>query len=390
MSDSSIAGNSPEVRTKLDAVSPSLYGNLKLWRVGKSCPLQFLWRGKPMLAPNPAAKLGDIVHGLMKMAPSSQRGIDARTLWETARAEVEAGLRRHWPNWGLLPLDQKARGYELKRQMTLRSITQILARRDASSGAPAASGQVLREEELKSSDGILKGQIDLAEERPEGWVLTDFKSGEVLEDDGDEGFQVKESYALQLLLYACLLQEARGITINQAVLKTLDGKEYPVELDESRVTQAGVEARQLLQAFNGHVQNNPLPESLCVPMPSSRAEGVFGCVGCLFRPACKGYKEKKKTASLGGFWPRDVWGSVVSVTRLAGRVELEIQSDNDMRDEHDQRVDAIMRVSLEDSVDRHPALKNVGEGRVVGVYDYLKGRSSSVAQDGPRTCVYSG
>lgn len=342
-----------------------------------------------MLAPNPAAKLGEIVHELMKMAPSGQPGTDAGTLWESARAIVEQELRGHWPSWGLVPLSQKVRGYELKRQMTLRSITKILARREGPPSPSAASVQVLREVDLKSSDGTLKGRIDLAEARPKGWVLTDFKSGEVLEDDGEEGMQIKESYGLQLLLYACLLKEVKGITINQAVLKTLDGKEYPVDLDEARVSQAGIEARQLLQELNSHIQANPSPELLCVPMPSSRARGVFGCAGCQFRPACKCYEKTNKTAALGEFWPRDAWGSVISVKRLAGRVELKIQNDNDVRDEHGQRMNAVLRVSLEDHEKRHPALTNIGQGKVVKVYDYIKSQFSGIANDGPRTCVYT-
>ena len=380
--------NSPKIRRKLDTVSPSLYGNLKLWKDGRFCPLQLLWRGKPLLAPYPAARLGDIVHKLMDKAHLAQSRSDLDKLWENASAEVENELCAHWTTRSLVPLSRKTKGYELKRQMTLRRVYKILDGRKDSAETSANPVKVLREKLIESKDGTLKGRVDLAEERPGGWVLTDFKSGELLEDDGDEKMRVKESYELQLLLYAHLFKEAKGITIKKAVLKTLDGKEYPVELNERSVNQAGTEARQLLQDLNNHIQEDSLPQDLCVPMPISCEEGVFGCAGCLFRPACKGYREEKKSVTPGKPWPRDAWGRIMSIKRSGGRVELEIQNNNDVRDEQGHRIEGILHVNLEDSTTRHPALDDLQEGHSIEIYEYLRCRSRGVAQDGARTCVY--
>jgi hypothetical protein len=388
MSVSSTTSNWPTVLETLDTVSPSTYGKLKQWEAGQACPLHLLWRGKQMLAPSPAAKLGDIVHKAMEIAASMKIDVDVIALWENARDEIETELRAHFATRGLVPLKRKAMGYELKRQMALRMIARIPMGNKGSVSGPLVSGRILREVDLVSKDGTLKGRIDLAEELPDGWVLTDYKSGEVLETGGNEGTKIKESYELQILLYAHLFQEVKGIALQKAVLKTLDGKEHAVQLDERKVAQAGAGARALLQAFNRHVGEHSNREELAIPMSASYGEGIFGCTGCLFRPACKGYKEAQKTAEVDRHWPRDVWGKITCLKTAGGRVELEIQNENDFRDEHDHRVDEVVRVSLEDSPDRHPALKSIQIGQFVEVYDFLRSRSSSLATDGPRTCVY--
>jgi hypothetical protein len=390
MSISSTTSNWPTVLERLVTVSPSTYGKLKQWEAGQACPLQLLWRGKQMLAPSPTAKIGDIVHKAMEIASSVKIGVDPTTIWENARDEIETELRAHFATRGLVPLKRRAIGYELKRQMALRMMARISSGNKGSASGPVVSGRILREVDLVSKDGTLKGRIDLAEELPEGWVLTDYKSGEVLETDGNEGTKIKESYELQILLYAHLFQEAKGIALQKAVLKTLDGKEHAVQLDEGKVARAGAGARALLQSFNRHIGEHPNKEELAVPMAASYGEGIFGCAECLFRPACKGYKNAQKTNEVGRHWPRDVWGKITSLQRSEGRVDLEIQNENRVSEELAQDSIGEFKISLEDSHIRHPALDGIEVGKTVGIYDFLKGRSSRPACDGPKTCVYSG
>jgi len=388
LSNTPIISNPPLVRDHLEFVSPSTYGKLRQWRDGNACPLQLLWRGKTMLAPSPAATLGDIVHLVMKNIASGLPSGDVTMIWEEARSEVEKGLCRDFTTRGLVPLARTAKGYELKRQMVLRSIARIPIKTRCPSGVPSSSGGILNEAELVSTDGKLKGKIDLVEYRTEGWVLTDYKSGEVLEEHGNETMKIKESYEFQILLYAHLLKEAKQISLYKAILKTLDGKEHVVNIEESRVAAAGTDARKLLKDFNAYVEQSVSVEDLALPMPTSYKEGLFGCVGCFYRPACKGYKYHQKEAASGKLWPRDAWGKITSISRSDGRVELAFQNANDMRNQLDHHVEREFRISFEDSAHRHPALEGIQVGNFIGVYDYLKLRSGNVAQDGPRTCVY--
>jgi hypothetical protein len=386
MSELSTEYGSAKIRDGLCSVTPSTYGKLRQWSEGKACALQLLWQGPALLAPSPAAKLGDIVHELMERATSWGSRKEAESLWDTAMVEVEEKLSKNWTTSGLVPLNQTARKFELKRLLTLKSIGMVPESGNASTGTVPEGGQVLKEEEFKSVDGLLKGRVDRVEKRPKGWVLTDFKSGDVREHANDQGGRIKEEYRLQILLYACLLKEARNIMLEKAVLKTIDGREHPVDFDQADVEETGNDARDLLSRMNTHA-NDATPEDLSSPMPATYDEGIFGCSGCLFRPACRGYKAKTKEQAPGKHWPKDAWGGIISINRSAGRVELEIKNENNLRNEQDQPVDPIFQVSLEDSTVRHPALKGVEVGDPIAVYDFLKSRSS-VAQDGPRTCIY--
>ena len=377
----------PGFRDAMNTVSPSGYGKLRHWKQGGSCPLNMLWTGQPMLTPYPAAKLGDVVHGFMEHAGNSSAD-KWPGLWLAALKLVEDKLKSHWTTRGLVPLQLTTRGYELKRQLILLNIQEASPGLPFSAVVPAAPRRVLKEEEIISGDKVLKGRIDLATEHANGWVLTDFKSGGVLEDDGKTGSKIKESYELQMLLYACLMQEAMGITLKKAVLKTLDGAEYPVDLDPKKVAAAGLEARRLRLEFNAMVSCVKSPQKLAVPLPAVFAEATFGCFGCLYRPACRAYKAERKNSEAGKVWPRDAWGSVSSIKQSGDRMEFTLQNQNDTVDDGGKRTNDLLRVSLNASLGRHPNLEGLKEGDYVEAYEYLVWRSRGVVVDGPRTCIY--
>lgn len=382
-------GQPLELRGALASVSPSFFHKLKQWHSGQACGLQFLWSGRSLLCPPPAAKLGDILHKLMEAGTHAHSPQQARSLWDAAKARIEQDLESHWTTRGLLPLDRKTRGYELKRSLALRSILSAASAFTPASALPRApAGHILQEEPLISADGALRGQVDLAEERTGGWVLTDFKSGSVLEEHGEGGFRIKEAYELQLLLYACLLKEAKGITLKRAVLQTMDGREHPVDLADAKVGAVGEEARSLLRAFNARLQQCSSPADFAKPLPAVWESGTYGCLGCLFRPACAVYRASKKEIAEAQAWPRDAWGFVSYISHSPGRLEVEIQNQNNLVNAQGQSANPVFRISLEGSEVRHPAIQGLQPGHLVEIYDYLKTRSGMTAQDGPRTCVY--
>jgi hypothetical protein len=375
--------------SKLESVSPSRYGTLKAWQEGRTCALQLLWKGKAPLAPYAAAKLGDVVHRMLDRLPAGAAEEDAKLAWNEALEHTESRLNDDWVTRGLLPLERTVRGYALKRILTIRSVLHSVPTSNYS-GADGGQPAAFREEHLQSVDGLLKGRADLIEKRDGEWVLVDYKSGSIHEDDeGSGGQRIKEEYTLQLRLYAHLIWEAKGMIISKALLRTLDGCEHEVRVDATRVDEAGNEARALLGSFNAHIADEPKPESLALPLATSYGEGIFGCAGCLYRPSCSTYISCRKQVEPGKRWPKDVWGEVKSIKRENGRVYFEILNENNLRDPDDRIMDSVVMIGVKDSPERHPALAGIEIGQKIRIFDYLEASSMGARADGPRTCVYA-
>jgi len=375
--------SSTTIRGSLPSVSPSTYGRLKAWKEGKACALQLLWAGEPPLAPVPSAKLGDVVHLVMEAAPSLVDEESVANFWEDKCREVDDRLRANWVTRGLVPLALKTKGYELRKLMALRLAASLPTSshglsKASGAGQAACASIAIREEALVSLDGKLRGRVDLVEHRTEGWVLVDFKSGEVLEDDEEGSPRIKGSYEFQILLYAALLLEAKGIEICSGVLKTLDGREHQIPVNRTKAEGAAQEARQLLEEFNSHCGGGNA-SSLAAPMPSSWENHVFGCSGCLFRPSCTAYIVASKPSVKGTSWPRDVIGTVVAASSSRGSKRIDMCRDGETEGR-------TVSVLLNDSVYRHPILDDVRAGDRIGIFDLAQGRT--IFAEGPRTCIY--
>jgi hypothetical protein len=234
----------------------------------------------------------------------------------------------------------------------------------------------LKEKPLQSSDGLIRGKIDLVEHRANGWVLVDYKSGDVTEIEDDGSSQIKESYKVQLMLYAALLQEVHNIRVQKAVLKTLDGEEHEVEIDANRANEVADQARQLLKEFNSAVAGSQ-PSALGLPLPVDHASHSFGCFGCLYRPKCPAYKAAKRLSTAEKPWPRDAIGTVDEIIQTSQKTHLVIRS----LDESQQVI-----VEFRDCTDRHPLLRVIKRSDLIGIFDFARGRAANYG--GSRTCIY--
>jgi hypothetical protein len=314
---------------------------------------------------------------------------DARKAWDEALLHTESKLKADWVTCGLVPLQRTVRGYTLKKTLAIRSVS-----RSCALSLPVSSGgggdNSFREEDLQSIDGLLKGRADLIERRNGEWVLVDYKSGAIHEDDETSGQQrIKDEYAVQLRLYAYLIREVRGIVIARALLRTLDGREHEVEVNAANVDKAGEEARELLREFNKEIQARVDPLEMAKPMAASWDRGVFGCVGCLYRPSCPAYRSCDKRVASGERWPRDVWGRVTSIEQVGGILRIGIRSENQLFGAEGDATEPSVLLDLKDSIDRHPWMKGLQVGSQIQVYDYIVSRFGVAGSDGPRTCVYA-
>jgi CRISPR/Cas system-associated exonuclease Cas4 (RecB family) len=370
------------ISTSMESVSPSGYGNLKLWKDGKLCALKLLRRGRDPLPSHPGWKLGDVFHHMMERLPHGATAEDAMRVWDEEVEKIEAELAKNWVCRGLVPLRQTVKPYTIKKIRAIRAVALPL-RDEARQNRDAFVGgedrvTTLTEENLVSKDGLIKGQADLVTRRDGEWILIDYKSCDVHEDHDEVPGEkrIKDGYELQLRLYAHLLKEARGITVAKALLKTMDGCEHEVTVDEENVQSVGGEARALLREFNQFAQKHTEEWALAKPMPNNFEEGVFGCGGCLFRPKCKAYNHQKRTREChaGEYWPNDIVGRITEINKLGEGYSLILGENGSGK-----------RVAMRFS-GRHPALENLKEGDVVGIFNAV--RLQVVHGEGPITCVY--
>ena len=327
------------------------------------CALQMLWRGRAPLPPVPGWKLGDVFHHMMERLPHGSTAEYAKIVWDEEVNKIEAELANNWVSQGLVPLHQTVKPYTIKKIRAIYAVPLPFKdhSRQESSAVLGGADRVtlLAEEKLVSKDGLIKGQADLVTQRGGEWILIDYKSCDVhQEDDEIPGEKrIKDGYALQLRLYAHLLKEDKGITVAKAILRTMDGEEHEVTVDEESVQSAGVEARALLLEFNQSAKKHAEEWALAKPMPSNFEEGVFGCGGCLFRPKCKAYHQKRTEDCLPGeYWPNDIFGKITGINKLGEGYSLIIEENGS-----EKRVEICFS-------GRHPALENLKEADVVGIF----------------------
>lgn len=168
---------------------------------------------------------------------------------------------------------------------------------------------------LTSAALRLKGRADrIRRVAAESYEIRDYKSGAVLDDDGE----VKESIALQLQAYGLMFLEAMP---SAEVMLIVDvGREIHVGFDQA--TRA--RARERIEALLA-----PVPEEGHYPMESLAKPGA-DCLGCRIRHRCRAYLTQVPTWWLAypdksARIPYDSWGTVQAVNAGAGGTDVMLE-----------------------------------------------------------------
>jgi CRISPR/Cas system-associated exonuclease Cas4 (RecB family) len=217
----------PEVLRNVTA--PPLFGPSRFSSLIR-CPLKEI-HGLPeedMLAPSPFAILGNVIHEVMKQvrAVRAQRGeriLDfVDDLFEEEIRRKEECLSENPRTNRLVPIRKAVGKTEYrKRRARLRTWAKTLSDNDRSHPSAKSSNgldaplkpedepadttriPVGAEQPIRVSSLRLSGRPDLIERDEDGtYHVTDFKTGAILDRDEEP----REDYALQLRLYALMLQ----------------------------------------------------------------------------------------------------------------------------------------------------------------------------------------
>jgi hypothetical protein len=365
---------------KKESVSPSSFEQLRLWKEGKVCPVRLLQGKSHYLAPYPAAKVGDIFHYVQEQTAKTSCSTEPETLWDVKAREIEEELKKNWVSERLVPLSETSGRYTLKRLMAIslaaKPDSKRLSGENAVRGPGNGNSSSLTEQMFVSTNGKVKGKPDSVVETSKGWILYDYKTGKITEqlEGGDEAF--KESYELQLKLYAGLLWQDEKISIKEAYLVTEDGAEHPVEINIEESDQLLAEAGALLDEFNESFADTGLAFEQAQALPWDAIHKISGCSGCGYRPVCPVYFSSERTAQEGAHWTKDTRGIIKEIKKLQGSVDVLITMDP-------VGLDVVKTIRISP---RHPALNAVMEGDEIVIFDYVG--TQSMKGDGPRTCIY--
>ena len=184
--------------------------------------------------------------------------------WNEAVRVEEAAAREH-PLECHLPPASRWPGYAMRKVRTRNLAAQLGAKVPR---AEPVGGQevelVEREREHAGFEGKLRGRPDIVRKTAAGTAIEDYKTGSLYEAESGE---LRESYRLQLLLYAALAQEADGERATSATLIPLEGGPARIDIQGAEATEAAAKVIEAMDAYNEAVAAGVPPLDMATPCP---------------------------------------------------------------------------------------------------------------------------
>src|SRR5262249_21009803 len=155
-------------------------------------------------------------------------------------------------------------------------------------------------------DKVIGGFIDAVQSTSSGVVLSDFKSGEVLEEpEGISRRQLKQSHCVQLKLYAALYFATYGVWPAIIQIVPLHGATLEIPFTPEECSQL---LRESVQKF--HTINSKMSSGATLDEEAFAAPSPQNCRFCSYRPACRAYRRIRGEEKEENPWALDAFGKV--------------------------------------------------------------------------------
>jgi len=286
--------NLPALSIKpISRVSPSRYYAFQLCRLKEILAAS----GHPALLPvPPAARIGSAVHTIIEMATAGKIGNETQfnEVWQDEICKCEASMNSNPLERHLVPIEETADDYEVKKLMALQMISSFF-----SDGRQQDSQKEKNrpEEWLETKDNKIGGRIDLIQETSKGAVIIDYKTGSIIDAKHD---RPKDEYQIQLKLYAALFFENFDKWPLKLILVGIDRSAHEVHFSQAECIGLLEQAKKLLVDTNELILGGLSPDDFATPSPEA-------CKYCLFRPGCHKYWQARQETEE---WPIDLIGCI--------------------------------------------------------------------------------
>lgn len=364
-------------------ISPSRYAAMK------ACLLKETWNASgnaPLLPPSPRAELGSIAHKMLEAAGRGElsdiRSGRVAEMWDALVSESEACMELSPLRHHQVPLCRSVPDFQVRRLRTCNRVSEIALDVHRSPNKHPGKTNYLTGFEIwvESEDGKVGGFIDHANVTTEGIVLSDYKSGSVLESE-DEACpgELKQEYRIQMDLYAALYWQKTGIWPVKLNIIPLQGEPLNVEFDHTGAANLLDEAKAFLQFANERIAGVREGINDISNLAAAKPEH---CRICLFRPACTAYWVARQRDT-NGKWPVDVFGVVQDSQRLRnGKVCLRIG----LLDFSTPSYATIRGIT--EFTGRHPLITHIHVGTRIAVYGLKRDNRSSDYTETQNTVIY--
>lgn len=252
---------------EINRISPSRFAN------STDCLLREIWssnKKKPLLGTHPDAILGSVMHKVFEGKTNNNWKPDFDQIWAEAEEDLVS------KNEEVRPLKSSSRYYWAKREMCKKYMETL-----HSNFVSISNASYKAESWVESKSKKVGGKIDLIKIKDSELFIYDFKTGKIFEDNS----QVKETYEVQMKLYAAMCSESESVGRHwpkALFLIDVAGKFHEINYDKKEALDLLRKAENLLDKINENIKQNNDPVNYALVGKH--------CSFCQFRPACKKFR----------------------------------------------------------------------------------------------------
>ncbi|MFX0114510.1 MAG: RecB family exonuclease [Candidatus Hodarchaeota archaeon] len=367
---------------KLRRISASRYAALK------ECVLRECLNAsgqKALIPASPSAELGNVIHVLFEKAGRGELGDPTSRkiaeVWTRLIRSAEEKMSRSWLSAPLVPLNKSIKDFEVRKIRACKRAMEIAqcAKNAHSQLDKKSLGRQSCEIWVVTNDGTVGGYIDRAVDTKKGIKIIDYKSGAILENCISRGpLKLKESYKIQLQLYAALYWSTFGIWPVALEIVPLHGASVKIDYTPEKAEKLLCDARRLLYDVNRKIADVQEGRYDISVLASAHAKN---CRYCLFRPGCNSYWNAR-SLNIKQNWPHDIRGELINKMRLKnGKLCLKVVSDSEEK---------ILNIrDIIDSSTRHPSLRSLLVGNKLAVFGLKFVHRTQNYCETDRTVIYA-